>query len=87
MAFSGNQITRIGVGGSGHAYAGFSAKAASIINKATFAVQSLITDIGSSVRATLGNSFAIAAEITEDGVSVGSPFDASGEGVDGSFQG
>jgi len=98
MALSGNQITRSSPGGSGHAYATFTAKAETSITRASFAVQSLISSAGQAVRSALDitgvsvavtgfSSFAVQSTITADGASVRAAFDTSGVGVTGKMQG
>jgi hypothetical protein len=53
MALSGNQVTRIGAGGSGLAYLGFVAKAEAVIPFVALPLKSLVIDVDQDLGLTL----------------------------------
>ena len=87
MALSGNQITRSSIGGPGFAYAGFTAKAASSIITASFAVISVISSIGQSVRSSITTAGETVIAGLVSGKGVRSVISSDGIGVLNKFQG
>ena len=64
MALSGNQITRIAAGGAGRAYAGFTAKAISVVNDAYHSLLSPIVSRGTGVLSTITTTSGILSTVT-----------------------
>ena len=87
MALSGNQITRSAVGGPGFGYAGFTAKAASSIVTASFAVTSVISSIGKSVLSAITTAGEAVIAGLVSGKGVRSVISSDGIGVTNKFQG